>query len=128
MGTRAEIEIPETCVASPCNECPWRKDSRPGHLGPHSAKQWIRMAHSDTAIACHKTIQISESWEGTQQCAGAAAFRANVAKRSRDPRVIQRPPRDDVFPDNESFVEHHTRGKEHWEPSDMWDFEEGEIG
>jgi hypothetical protein len=118
MSTFTE-ELP-ACVASPCNECPWRTVATPGHLGPHSPREWLRLAHADTAIACHKTIQVSESWEGTKQCAGAASFRANVAKRSRDPNVSWGPPRNDVFQSNEEFMRHHTRGKEGWTPSDMW--------
>lgn len=86
------------------------------------------MAHGDSAIACHKTIPPGgDTWEGVEQCAGAASFRANVAKRSRDPRVAHGPQREDVFQSNEEFVQYHTDGEEHWEPQDMWSFEEGEI-
>lgn len=111
-------------VASPCSECPWRKSAVAGYLGPHSAKEWVRMAHGETAIACHKTIQVDESWEGARQCAGSAAFRANVCKRPRDPNVASGPPREDVFSNNEEFVSHHTHGEQHWQASDMWNNDE----
>lgn len=107
-------------LANPCNECPWRKNAKAGYLGPHRAKKWAQMAHGEGAIACHKTIKVSESWEDTRQCAGAASFRANVCKMPRDPTVAQGPPRDDVFQTTEAFVEHHTDGDQTWHPSDMY--------
>lgn len=114
-----EPELPP-CVASPCSQCPWRKSAAPGYLGPYSPRQWLRIAHGESAIACHKTIKVSGSWEGTSQCAGAAAFRANVCKNPRDPQVIAGPPREDVFQSNEEFMRHHTGGLEGWDPSDMY--------
>jgi hypothetical protein len=121
MGESVSIEFEDQpCVAAPCNECPWRKDSTPGHLGPYSAKEWVRMAHADTPIACHKTIKLSGSWEGTSQCAGAAAFRANVAKSPRNPNITTGPRRDDVFQTNQEFVAHHTNGTETWEIHDVF--------
>ena len=107
-------------VPQPCNDCPWRKNATPGWLGPHSAKQWVRMAHGETPIACHETIKFDGSWEGAKQCAGAASFRANVAKRPRDPAVALGPRREDVFETTEDFVEYHTEGQQTWEPTDMW--------
>jgi len=41
----------------PCNDCPWRRKSCAGWLGPF----------------------------GIKQCAGAAVYRANVCKSPRDP-------------------------------------------
>lgn len=110
-------------VPQPCNECPWRKVALSGYLGPHSPKEWIRMAHGESAIACHKTIKVSESWEGTRQCAGAASFRANVAKTPRDPSVAYGPAREDVFPDNQAFLDHHAPGQV-WEMADMYNRED----
>lgn len=94
-------------VATPCNECPWRRDAEPGYLGPHSPEEWLTLAHFDTPIACHKTIKTPLRWEGASQCAGAAAFRANVAKSPRDPRVARGPARADVFASNQEFLDHH---------------------
>ena len=78
------------------------------------------MIHGESAIACHKTIVASGEWEGAKQCAGAASFRANVAKSPRDRSVAQGPKRDDVFPSNQAFVEHHTKGKQTWVLHDMY--------
>jgi hypothetical protein len=102
-------------AANICAECPWVRDSEPGHLGPYTAERWLEIAHSDTAIACHKTIIEIDSeglgdWEDPhmRQCAGAATFRSNVAKKPRDPQVVTLP-RDyvDVFANNAEFIEHH---------------------
>lgn len=96
-------------VKDPCNECPWRRDAAPGHLGPHSAMEWHRIAHGESAIACHKTIRVSGEWApGTRQCRGAAIFRENVCKNPRNP-TIETGPRDmeTVFATDEEFIEHH---------------------
>ena len=108
-------EFPEA-VKEPCNECPWRRDASVGHLGPHTAREWTRMAHSETAIACHKTIEGDDGWDGKKirQCRGAAVFRANVCKTPRNPSVAKGPENHEaVFSNNEEFVNHH-------EPYDPW--------
>lgn len=115
----ATEEYPPT-TATPCSECPWRKKALAGWLGPNTAKEWIRIAHGEGAIACHKTVRKSGDWEGASQCAGAAAFRANVGKRPRNPNIASGPPRDDVFDDNHDFVDYHTDGRESWEIGDMY--------
>lgn len=60
-----------------------------------SPDEWLAAAHSDLAIACHKTIVADPKsglgeWDHPRmrQCQGAAIFRANVCKLSRDPEVI----------------------------------------
>lgn len=96
----------------PCRQCPWRLGSAPGYLGPHDARTWVEMVHSDVPIACHMTIKTSGSWEGAKQCAGAASYRANAEKRPRDPLVAWGPKRDDVFSRPHEFVRHHDIFKE----------------
>ena len=78
----------------PCAECPWRRVSVPGWLGPMTVAQWFAAVHSDEPIACHLTITSEFSgepqvWEqpGVMQCAGAAQYRTNVCKSPRDPAV-----------------------------------------
>ena len=98
-------------VPKPCVECPWRRDSTPGFIGPHTAEEWVRMAHSEIAIACHMTIQ-EESWDapGIRQCAGAGIFRANICKSPRNPEVVVlEADRETVFGWNDEFVAHHTQ-------------------
>lgn len=98
---------------TPCNECPWRRDAMPGHLGPEDARGWAAMAHGETAIACHKTLN-GDGWVGASQCRGAAIFRANVCKQPRNPTVVTGPEdHETVFSSNGEFVNHH-------EPYDPW--------
>lgn len=94
----------------PCDECPWRRNSARGWLGPLSADDWLALAHADAPIACHKTIEVSEQWtDATRQCAGAAIFRGNVCKSPRDPRVaVLHADRDRVFGWNDQFKAHHS--------------------
>lgn len=106
------MHLPEP-TAKPCNECPWRRNSLPGHLGPFTAEQWARLVHSDEAIACHKTIVEEDDWEapGVRQCAGAGIHRTNVLKKPRDPAVYRsdEPDTESVFAWTSEFVAHHER-------------------
>ncbi len=99
---------PAPC-ARPCNECPWRRDSVPGHVGPHDPEHWTESAHSDAAIACHKTLPPGGGWgTATKQCRGAAIFRENVCKSPRNPSIVTGPAdRDKVFVSNAEFIAHH---------------------
>lgn len=105
----AELDkLPEATVR-PCNECPWRRDSRPGHLGPYSAQEWANAAHGESPIACHETIKHEDQdWSELRQCAGMAIFRANIFKSPRHPKVA-RAKRDEetVFSWDDEFIAHH---------------------
>jgi hypothetical protein len=95
-------------TAKPCVECPWRRIAAAGWLGPFSAERWIEIAHSDEAIACHRTIKKSGTWDGASQCRGAAIFRANMFKLPRDPEVVTGPTdTETVFRDPAEFLAHH---------------------
>lgn len=103
------MSLPEA-TAVPCSECPWRRISAPGWLGPNSPKEWITLAHSDQAIACHLTIAEDESWtaEGVRQCRGAAQYRANVGKLPRDGEVAVGPTdKESTFASPGEFLAHH---------------------
>ena len=98
---------PEACD-QPCRECPWRKDSAPGWLGPQSADEWLRAVHGETPIACHMTIPRSGGWgRKTKQCRGAASFRANVFKTPMNSTVAVGPRDDSVFGSDAEFRAHH---------------------
>ena len=102
-------ELPEP-TAKACAECPWRKDSRPGHLGPHTAQEWVDIAHKDGPIACHMTIDYDgQEWSEMRQCAGSAQFRANVWKSPRWSQVAVAEDRDEsvIFGSNLEFIQHH---------------------
>ena len=109
------MSLPDACP-EPCSECPWRRVAAPGWLGPYGPLDWLRIAHSDTPIACHKTVVISDPLEGTgdwshpkvRQCRGAAMYRENVMKSPRNPEVVTGPANeDDIFATAEEFHKHH---------------------
>lgn len=105
------FEYPEA-TTKPCNECPWRREAAPGHLGPHTAEEWAAAIHTEVAIACHKTIESDGEWEGSiRQCAGAAQVRTNVHKLPMNPTVARAPEVDAsvCFRDTREFVTHHNR-------------------
>src|SRR5262245_30405932 len=87
---------------SPCYDCPWSKNSLPGWLGGLTALQWLKAVVGEDRIYCHTKLP----W----QCAGAAIFRSNIAKRPRDrgllilPKDILR-----VFSGWKEFRQHHER-------------------
>lgn len=91
---------------APCHDCPWRKCSIPGWLGPLSAEEWVRAGHGDGRIDCHTRRQ--DGKEDHWQCAGASIYRANVVKRV-DPPNLELPPSDKVFTFGE-FLAHHSKG------------------
>lgn len=96
---------------NPCAECPWVRDSAPGHLGPHTAGEWCDQAHGEAAIFCHLTIRHGHH-EVTdpelRQCRGAAIFRANVLKTPRNPTAAVGPAdRVRVFGWDDEFTAHH---------------------
>ena len=103
------MTLPEATVTI-CNDCPWRRESLNGWLGPFTAEQWIALAHSDEPIACHQTIEEEDSWEGAFQCAGAAQYRKNIAKLPKNPEVAiaANVDRETVFSRPAEFTAHHT--------------------
>jgi hypothetical protein len=81
-------------TGTPCAECPWRRKSLPGWLGPHTAEEWVLGAHGDFDIACHLTIPEGFDDEAEDAdtselltCSGAAIYRANMCK---SPRYVPR--------------------------------------
>lgn len=102
--------------STPCHDCPWRRDSAPGWLGPFTAEEWVMIAHSDEPIACHLTLptdgkhrseQKTWDYEGVEQCAGAAIYRTNILKLPRDPNVATLPRDTDSVFGFDEFEQHH---------------------
>ena len=97
----------------PCDECPWRRGSVPGHTGPMSPQEWAQAAHGEAPIACHKTVRGDDGdWNDPgqmRQCAGAAQFRANIHKQPINPTVAVAGERDTdtVFGWHDEFIAHH---------------------
>lgn len=87
--------------SKPCSDCPWARTALCGWLGSNTIDEWIAMAHGETRIDCHTRTGA--------QCAGAAIYRANVAKSPRD-QTLLRLPRDaeHVFATANEFFEHHS--------------------
>lgn len=105
--------LPPTTVRA-CAECPWRRKSAPGWLGPFTADQWLGIAASDAPVACHRTIcGDDDDWDNDtiRQCAGMAQYRRNVAKKPRDPEVAVAETPNTVlfFARPAEFREHHGR-------------------
>lgn len=85
---------------TPCAGCPWTKHSLKGYLGGYSTDQWIEWAHGERVIDCHNTTN--------HQCAGAAIYRANVAKSARNPLILKLPKDATLaFSSPKQFKEHH---------------------
>jgi hypothetical protein len=95
-----------------CNECPWRRESCPGYLGPYDAFQWVNRLTSEGAIECHKTVSGDDQpWEEVKQCRGAAIVRGNIGKMPRNEKVVVGPvDKETCFATPQEFVEHHTGG------------------
>lgn len=86
--------------SKPCADCPWSRRSLRGWTGGITPRAWIGAAHGDERIDCHTLIGA--------QCAGAAVYRANVYKISRDPLIMRaEPDRINVFARPTEFAEHH---------------------
>jgi hypothetical protein len=107
---------------TPCAECPYRRDSLPGHLdstgeGPQYYVGAALADYADFPVACHCEINYNDpEWRRTQYptaplCAGALIFARNQAKAPRDPQragwVEGVQPSDSVFRYPHELVEHH---------------------
>ncbi len=87
----------------PCSDCPWRRDAVPGWLGGSTTGDWLAAVHGEGRVDCHVLAG--------PQCAGAAIYRRNVAKRPRDPQVLVLDvDRDRVFSSPVEFQSHHRKG------------------
>jgi len=85
---------------SPCHDCPFRREAVPGWLGEDSADKWVKDVHGECRVDCHAIIG--------PQCAGAAIYRSNVAKRTRDKTNLVLPAdRERVFATPIEFLNHH---------------------
>lgn len=89
--------------SKPCAECPWRRTSCRGWLGPETGhpEVYIAAAHSDEIIECHLSH--------VHECAGAAIYRANVCKTTRHGHELHLPSdKVNVFSHPQEFIDHHS--------------------
>ena len=114
-------------LQKPCNQCPFRRESAPGWLGPWEANELLRaLRFLQEPLICHKTIS-EDDWDivtdNHQACAGAAIFQNNSLALSRDhttaeyQRELKQIPgqvKESVFQRDSEFLEHHLArtGKE----------------
>jgi hypothetical protein len=108
--------LPPT-TPQPCNDCPWRRVATAGWLGPYGAARWLEIAHSESPVACHKTIRVENpgdegDWAdpAMRQCRGIAIFRDHVCKSPRHPDIETGPEdHENVFSTHAEFLSHHER-------------------
>lgn len=109
----------KTNLTRPCSECPFRRKSAPGWLGPWEPSE-VMTTIRYASFPCHRTIpydDVSLDHPRLQSCAGAALMLCNMMTLSRDPDITvhQRALRDDpsadfgaVFASEREFLDHHT--------------------
>jgi hypothetical protein len=103
-----------------CNECPFRKKSIKGWLGPHTAEEMQTMAHSGQGFTCHKEVNAmskdgyddEEIAHDGQHCVGMIRYRNKICKTSRneEERSYQNSLKhidDEPVLDAFTFVDHH---------------------
>jgi hypothetical protein len=112
VGRRQLVTSNEAAVVvkqhtRPCSDCPFARTALSGWLGRSTPGEWVTLAHSDSSVECH-ALKDSDGFE--LECAGAAIYRANVAKSLRDPKAFKLPPNTTlVFATSQEFVMHHIK-------------------
>lgn len=105
-----------------CGECPFRKASPKGWLGPWTPDELNEAARSDETVICHEDVNKltrqglteAEIEDHGQYCVGILRYRNTLCKLNRDPKVsaAQKDLRSiddvEVIPANQ-FLNHHTR-------------------
>ena len=103
-----------TDLTSPCQDCPFRKSSAPGWLGPWEPDQILHEAIDREGFVCHRTVNTPQ----LQWCAGAALMLNRTLKISRDrdyaayQKLLKSNPieiQESVFGSRDEFLVHHVR-------------------
>lgn len=94
-------------ITNPCEDCPFSRNAIKGWLAGATPAEYCQMAHGDGVIECHTKLLDGEP----VQCAGAAIYRSNVAKRSDPPNLKLPPDNKIVFATPIEFLEHHSSKK-----------------
>lgn len=94
-----------------CRECPFRKRSPKGWLGPwKSAKELIEQAFSEAGLACHMQLEKAHEPGGAPFCTGAlvCANKSHKLYRNREIAELQvKAKADDEVLDARAFLEYH---------------------
>lgn len=114
----------------PCSECPFRKESAAGWLGPWEPRELLNsLAH--TPFPCHRALPPNAEqipFEKLEGCIGAAIFLNRKIERSRNPEQkamqdhvagLELPPEviESVFQWASGFMDHHAPG---WQERGEW--------
>lgn len=94
-------------ITRPCEDCPFARSALPGWLDGSTPDEYVMLPHAEGVIECHTKLDEGRT---PHQCAGAAIYRSNVAKRCRD-SIVLRLPRDTdaVFATPVEFLKHHKK-------------------
>jgi hypothetical protein len=112
--------MPKLGRTTPCSDCPWRVNSRPGWLGEDKPISFFRSSiTNESGFPCHKLIDYNDRhWRETQlpdadYCAGQLIFFRNWLKMPKRQElytaVLAVEPSDFVFATPEEFLRHHVR-------------------
>lgn len=114
-----------TNLTEPCKECPFRRKSMPGWLGPWEPSEMLK-AIRVAPFPCHRTIKEEMSFDdprtkSMELCAGAALFLNNKPEKSRCVETAEYQAMlgksDAVFASDSELVSHHGNA-----PVKSWEF------
>ena len=107
---------------TPCETCPFRKDSMGGFLGGTELAEWVAAWQADCPFPCHNTVSDDDiaairdgdlsPLDDAAYCVGALICMRNSAKAPRNTEVRKvtreiEPDRDTVFDHFRHFYSHH---------------------
>lgn len=72
-------------TSKPCSECPFRKDSAQGWLGPYTVPDLLDFARRDIEFPCHKSM----GTKNERICRGFLHYRNNTGKSARQPSRLK---------------------------------------
>lgn len=109
---------------TPCKECPFRKTSLPGWLGPWTTQEILAQVHSEGGLACHTVVNklveegveqdSEEMQERTHVCVGSLQHANASCKRYRHPMLAgwaEEVGTSDQILDLRAFMNHHGEKK-----------------
>lgn len=100
-------------LKKPCKDCPYSRTVIPGALGGSDPEVYIGQGQGSFWLPCHKTCDFSDpnwktDYQSTQQCAGAAMYRANIGRdKTLSPQLLRLPPSELAFGSPEELYAHH---------------------
>ena len=100
-------------MTKPCDACPYSPGVTPGALGGSDPAVYIGQGHGAFWLPCHKTCDFGDpewktNYSGTQQCAGAAIYRANIKRDALMPaQLLKLPASDQAFESAAKLYAHH---------------------